>query len=228
MWQHTLTAIRRCIGTRRRRWLVAATLLVGAAVALGAPDRTLAGLSDPAQSLMSVTVPLLGILLVHDLHRSDNRARLTPTLLAAVLVAAGVGALGMLFCATGLAFKASAGAWDHAATIAAGGVLVQVLAQLVGTGMGLLLRSPWAAFPATFLPFAVWLALAPVAEWRWLTPYETARHLSSGQMSTQAWLQWLTVLLIWGVALNAFGAMRHAGRRRPGGASDGLSAPGAA
>ncbi|MFF5234934.1 hypothetical protein [Dactylosporangium sp. NPDC000521] len=216
------------MGTRRRRWLLAATLLMGAATAFGVADRTFAGLSGATQSLMSATVPLLGILLVHDLRHSDLRARLAPTLLAAVVVAGGVGVLGVLFCAAGLAFKASAGAWDHAATIAVGGVLVQILAQLVGTGMGLLLRSPWAAFPATFLPFAVWLALSPVVEWRWLTPYETARHLLSGQMSTQAWLQWLAVLLIWGVALNVFGAVRHAGRSHPGEASDGVGATGAA
>ena len=228
MWRHTLTAVQQCIGTPRRRWLLVATLLVGAATAFGAADRTFAGLSGPAQSVMSATVPLLGILLVHDLRRSDLRTRLAPTLLAAVMVAAGVGVLGVLFCAASLAFKASAGAWDHAATVAVGSVLVQILAQLVGTGMGLLLRSPWAAFPATFLPFAVWLALSPVDEWRWLTPYETARHLLSGQMSTQAWLQWLVVLLVWGVALNAFGAVRHAWRRHPGGASDGLGATGAA
>ena len=127
-----------------------ATLLLGAATAAtlaAAGERTFAALNDPVQSLMSVTVPLLGILLVQDLRRSPGPIRLAPTLLAAVLVAAAVGAFGVTACATALVVTAQ-DPWRHAASIAVGGVLVQMLAQLVGTGTGLLLRSARLAFPA--------------------------------------------------------------------------------
>ncbi|MEV4512272.1 hypothetical protein AB0K00_25320 [Dactylosporangium sp. NPDC049525] len=214
-------ALRRCVGTRARRWLVAGILLLGAAAAaaLGAavapPDRTFAVLSDPVQSLMSVLVPLLGILLVRDLRGAPGEARLAPTLSAAVLVAAAFGAFGAAACAVALAVAPADAAqdpWAHAGVVAVGGVLVQVVAQLIGTGLGLLLRSAPVAFLATFLPLALWLGLGAVDALRpaqdWLTPYEAARHLLSGVMGTVAWLQWLTVVLIWVVGLNAAGAAR--------------------
>ncbi|HEX5997741.1 MAG TPA: hypothetical protein VFY84_21585 [Jiangellales bacterium] len=218
----TLDAIRRSVGTRPRQCLVAITLLLGlsAAVAMTAAvqpdDRTFATLSDPVQSLMSVTVPFLGILLARDLHRAPRAARLTPTLLAATLLAAVIGVFGVMVCAAALAVASSDTAqdpWRHAGTIAVGSVLVQVVAQLVGTGLGLLLRSPVVAFLASIvLPLGLWFVLGGVDVLRpaqaWLTPYATARNLLSGRMSAVAWAQWLVVLLIWCVGLNAAGAGR--------------------
>ncbi|MET7426348.1 hypothetical protein [Dactylosporangium sp. NPDC005555] len=204
--------MRRCVGTWPRRWLVAVTLLLGAASAF-IPDRSFAELSDPVQSLMSVTVPLLGILLIADLRRAPGTG-LVASLPAAVLVAAAIGGYGVLVCAL-----MTGGSWRDTPVVILGGVLVQVLAQLVGTGMALLLRSPWLAFPATFLPFVLWLALDDGSARAWLTPYETARHLLSGHMTQQAWLQWLAVFALWGIALNAAGAAAFAARRRDGGGS---------
>lgn len=215
-------ALRRCAGTRARRWLIAATLLLGVAVAAalgaagGPQDRTFAALSDPVQSLMSALLPLLGILLVRDVRRDPLGAPLGPTLLAAVLVAAAVGLAGAAACAV-----AAAGPhpWRHAALAVVGGVLVQVTAQLVGTGLGLLLRPVPVAFLATFLPLVLWLALGGAGGLReWLTPYATARHLLSGDLDARAWLRVLTVVLLWPVALNAAGALsrRTAGRRSAG------------
>ncbi|MFI6780271.1 hypothetical protein [Micromonospora sp. NPDC050276] len=40
----------------------------------------------------------------------------------------------------------------------------------------------------------------------WLTPFGSVRNLLSGEMSVLRWVQWLCVLLIWGVGLNALGA----------------------
>ncbi len=97
-----------------------------------------------------------------------------------------------------------------------GGVLVQVIAQLVGTGLGLLLRPVPVAFVATFLPLVLWLALGAAGGLReWLTPYATARHLLSGDLDAQAWLRVLTVVLLWPAALNVAGALsRRAAERR--------------
>ncbi|MFJ8582024.1 hypothetical protein [Micromonospora sp. NPDC093277] len=228
----TLSALRRSVGTRTRRFLLALTLLLGllaaAGLALAGPsgDRTFAKLSDAVQSLMSVIVPAFGILLARDLKRASESIRLTPTLLAATLLAAVVGLFGVLVCATALAMATSSAQdpWRHVGTIALGSVLVQVVAQLVGTGLGLLTRRPVIAFVASIaLPLGLWLLLGSVdvlGPAQALTPYASVRHLLSGQMSALNWVQWLAVLLIWGAGLNVLGAARlrrgnHGGRPAP-------------
>nr|BFE77598.1 hypothetical protein GCM10020093_001990 [Planobispora longispora] len=165
---------------------------------------------------MSVTVPFLGALLANDLRRAPRTPRLAPTLLAAALLAAGAGVFGVLACAGALAVASPATAqdpWSHAGTVAAGGVLVQVVAQLVGTGLGLLMRSPVVASLASVaLPLGLWAALGGVDVLRpaqeWLTPYAAAQNLLSGRMSAVMWAQWLVVLLVWGRGLNAAGMAR--------------------
>lgn len=213
----TLAAIGRCLGTRSRRWLVAVILLLGmgAAAALAAAvqpaDRTFTTLSGPVQMLMSVPLPLIGVLSARDLLRAPPAARVTPTLLGAALLAAAVGAFGVLACAATLAMSGTAsGQWGHAGTIAVGSVLVQVVAQLVGTGLGLLLR-PAIAFLATIvLPLGLWFLLDSVdgVHLAWLTPYAAAQDLLTGEMSALAWGRWFVVLLFWGAGLNAVGAAR--------------------
>ncbi len=216
----TLNDLRAAVGTRTRRILLAVTLLLGllaaAALATAGPpgDRTLAKLSEPVQSLMSVIVPAFGILLARDLKRTSGRARLTPTLLAGALLAAVVGLFGFLVCVAAILTAASGAQnpWRHAGTIAIGSVLIQVVAQLVGTGLGLLMRRPAIAFITSIvLPLGLWLLLDAVDVLRpaqALTPYSTVRHLLSGQMSPLNWVQWLAVLLIWGAGLNALGGAR--------------------
>ncbi|MGH8791041.1 MAG: hypothetical protein ACRDXX_00115 [Stackebrandtia sp.] len=216
----TLAAIGRCVETRSRRWLVAITLLLGlapaAALSAGLPpaDRTYAMLSGPVQLLMSVAVPFIGVLLAHDLLRTPP-ARLAPTLLAASSVAAAVGAFGAGVCALAVAVSspgAAADPWNHVAIIAAGSVLVQVVAQLVGVGLGLLIRGTVVACLSTIvLPLGIWLVLGSVDVLRpaqAFTPYAAAQNLLSGEMSAPAWTQWLVVLLLWGAGLNALGTAR--------------------
>jgi hypothetical protein len=235
-----LGAIRRSIGTRRRQWLVVITLMAGlsAAVAMTAAapsaDRTFAMLAGPVQSLMSVTAPFLGVLLAHDLQRMPRSARVTPTLLAATLLAAVVGVFGVLVCAAALVVAPSGTAqdpWHNAGTIAVGSVLVQVVAQLVGTGLGLLLRSSVIAFLASIvLPLGLWFVLGGVDVLRpaqAFTPYATVQNLLSGEMSAVKWAQWLIVLLIWGVGLNAAGAawLKRGGGPTPAPASSASPSP---
>jgi hypothetical protein len=218
----TFVAIGHAVGTRPRRWLFGLTLLAGlltavsVAMGLRPAERTFTALSEPVHSLMSVAVPLLGILLVRDLWRARGRARLIPTLLATTLLAAAIGVFGVLVCAAVVAIKGSGTAdtmWSDAGIIAVGSILVQVVAGLVGTGLALLLRSVVVAFLASIvLPLGLWYLLGAVdilePAQAWLTPYATVRNLLSGEMSAQNWVQWLVVLLIWGVGLNAVGAAR--------------------
>jgi hypothetical protein len=209
-----LDAIRGSVGTRARRWLLALTLLAGlvAAVALTAalapPERTFATIAGPVQSLMSAAVPLIGILLVTDLRRTSGTGVVT-TVLGAVVVAAAVGLVGAGFCAAALAFASSEDPWRHAGAIAAAGVPVQVLAVLVGTGLGMLLPSRLVAFLGTIvLPLGLWFVLRGVNAQAWLTPYAAAANLLSGRMTAVMWAQWLVVFLLWGVGLNVAGAAR--------------------
>lgn len=215
----TVAALRRAAGTRPRRWLVAGTALVGlftavaVAAALPPAELTFATVSDPVQSLMSVLVPLMSCLLVRDLRQAPRAAAVSPTLLAAILFAAVVGVFGVVVCAAALAVAPAADPWQNAATIAAGGVLVQIGAGLVGTGLGMLVRPVSVAFLATIvLPLGLWFVLGVVDVLRpgqaWLTPYATVRNLLSGRMGAVLWAQWLVVLLIWGLGLNVVGAIR--------------------
>ncbi|MGC4869525.1 hypothetical protein ACLQ3B_29245 [Micromonospora sp. DT53] len=224
-------ALRRSLGTRARRWLLVGTLAAGllTAVALAAAaapaDRTFVDLSGAAQSLMSVATPLFGVLLVRDLRRAPVRVPVLPTVLAVVLPAVVVGVVGVLICAATLALTPDDVAdepWRFAGTVAVGSVLVQIGAGLVGTGLGLLLRSVVVAFLATIvLPLGLFALLGAVDALRpalpWLTPLGSARNLLSGEMSVLRWAQWLCVLLIWGVGLNAVGAAVLNRRDRPAG-----------
>lgn len=218
----TLAAARRAAGTRTRRLLIAITVLLGVLAAFftavaGQPaDRTFAGLSNPVQSLMSVTLPFIGVLLARDVVRSPGTVRLAPTLLAGTLLAVAVGAFGVLVCAAALTLgpaTAADGMWDDAVRVAVGGVLVQIVAQLVGTGLGLLLRPAVIACLATIvLPLGLWFLLGSVAVLRpaqaWLTPFAGVQVLLSARMSPWGWAQWLVAALLWGPMMNAVGAAR--------------------
>ena len=133
---------------------------------------------------------------------------LRPALLIAVV--------GVLICAvvTALAPSTAAeGRWANAGMVVLGSLLVQGVAQLVGTGMGLLIRRPILAYAATIvLPLGLWRLCGSVAALQpaqaWLTPLPSVQHLLAGEMSPVRWAQWLTVLAIWGVGLNALGLAR--------------------
>ncbi|MEV5209314.1 hypothetical protein AB0K35_17745 [Micromonospora sp. NPDC053740] len=224
-------ALQRSLGTWTRRWLLVGTLVAGllaavALVAAAAPaDRSFTELSRTVQSLMSVATPLFGILLVRDLRRAPVRLPVLPTVLAVGLPAVVIGVAGVLICAATLALTPADVAddpWRFAGTTAVGGVLVQIAAGLVGTGLGLLLRSVVVAFLATIiLPLGLFTLLGAVDALRpaqpWLTPFGSVRNLFSGQMSALRWVQWLCVLLVWGVGLNAVGTALLHRRDRPAG-----------
>jgi hypothetical protein len=216
-----LRALRRSVETRPRRWLLAGTLLLGIIAAVGVAaaadpaDLALATLSDPTQSLMSVLVPYLGILIARDRGGSSRPIGVVPTLTATVLLAAAIGVFGFLVCAAVLTVGPSGAQdpWHSAGTIALGSVLVQIVAQLLGTGLGLLLRQHVVAFLASIvLPLGLWFLLGALDVLRpaqaWLAPYSSVRNLLSGHMTALTWAQWLVILLIWGIGPNALGAAR--------------------
>jgi hypothetical protein len=141
--------------------------------------------------------------------------------LAALVFAVAVAVCGVALCVSVTAvahFQLPAGQWDHVGTIVLGSLLVQIVAQLTGTGMGRLVRRPVIACLLTIvLPLGLWLILRAVGEIRpaqaWLTPYASAQHLLAGDMNPINWAQWLVMATIWGLGLNLAGGL--AARRFP-------------
>jgi len=207
---------------------VAVTLLLGllgaVAVAAGTPpeERTFAAVAGPAQSLMSIVVPLLGVLATAELRRPSRLVEALRMIADALTPALLIAASGVLICAvvTAVAPSAAAGGrWANAGAVVLGRLLVQGVAQLVGIGMGLVMRRPIVAYAATVvLPLGLWALLGAVAALRparaWLAPFPSVQHLLSGEMNLIRWAQWLTVLALWGVGLNAIGFARTARRLR--------------
>jgi hypothetical protein len=217
--------LRRSVASAGRRWLLVATLLVGVVlavlVAVAAPVPSVAALASPAQLLMSVLVPLTGVLLAHDLTRDPNdRRRGSSVVLAAALYAAAVALVGFVVCVVVAALTPAAviGTPGTVLSAALGGAGLQVTAQLVGTGLGFLVRPTVVAFLGTIiLPLGLWLllgAIGPLAYLQqWLTPFGATPPLLSGAVSVVDVLAWVVVLVLWGGLLNVAGASRF-GRRR--------------
>jgi hypothetical protein len=92
------------------------------------------------------------------------------------------------------------------------GLLVWVVAQLVGTGFGLLLGQPVLACVATIVvPLGLWFVLGLdflAAARPWLTPLASVQRLLAGDMSGLAWPQWTVMALLWVGGLNALGVAR--------------------
>ncbi|HLL66928.1 MAG TPA: hypothetical protein VK453_14500 [Micromonosporaceae bacterium] len=213
--------LRRAIATRGRRWLLAVTLAVGVVAAMGIgtglppASRTFAAYADPVQSAMSVFVPFFGVLLARDLRGRGGTVRLTPSFAGGMLLGAIIGAWGGLLSALAVALMPSTAPdpWRHVGTVAVGGVLIQMIAFLVGMGFGLLLSPPLVACLATIVvPLGLWLLLGSVdvlrAAQAWLTPYPSVRTVLTGQMTALAWIKWAVVVLIWDGGLNAAGVAR--------------------
>ncbi|MDP9795537.1 hypothetical protein J2S43_004049 [Catenuloplanes nepalensis] len=177
-------------------------------VALPADERTFAFVAFGTHMFMSVVLPFHGVLLGRDLLASAGREA-APVLGTAVLIGVVAGLAGDLLAV--LALAAAGGTWAGAGTVLVGGVLVQVVANLTGTGLGALIRPAWVACLATIVvPLGLWallLLVPPLGDW--LTPFPVAGTLLSGDVAAIDWARWTVVALVWGVALNAT-AVRHA------------------
>jgi hypothetical protein len=138
---------------------------------------------EPVQLAISVAVPFCGVLAVTGRHRPGSDRRLVRTLLAAEALAAGCALVGVLVAASATAW--SGGTWPPASRLAllvVGSVLVQLIAQSVGTASGLQVRRPRIAMAATIVvPLGVTVVLRAIDSGgglvRWLTPYGNAQAL---------------------------------------------------
>ncbi len=209
--------LRRAVGSWPRRLLILGAVLLGVGVAATIPasappaERTLLLVLGPVQSAVSILTPLVGIVLVDDLRRTRSGGTVGPTLLAGLVVAAGLALAGVLISVVAVAL--AGGGLTPWGRLTLGSLLVQGVALLTGSGLGLLIRSRVLAFLATIvLPLGLWLLLGSTAALEpargWLTPYESVRRLLGGGMTSASWLQFAVMAAIWGGGLNAWGAAR--------------------
>ncbi|MFI7069879.1 hypothetical protein [Micromonospora sediminicola] len=212
----TTGALRRAAGSRGRRLLLLVTvgtgILATAALLAGLPpaERTAATFAETVHAFVSVPLPFVGVLLAHDLRRAPG-APVLPTLAAATLIAVAAGLAGdaLFVAAPATSGSTASDPWAHVGGLAVAGVLVQVLAQLVGTGLGLLIARPGWACPATIvLPLGAYALLTPLGTARdRLTPYGALQGLLGAVPGGPRWAWWVTAALLWGVSLNAVGAV---------------------
>ncbi|WP_425307447.1 hypothetical protein AADG42_01365 [Ammonicoccus fulvus] len=175
--------------------------------------------SSTSQLLISVPGPFLGALLGCRHRRgnagSDARLLARATGLAVGLAAAGLAASTAVVALT--AAEPGPAHWGRAPEVAAGAVAVQVVAMLTGTGFGLLSGRPILASVLTIAaPMSVLFVLGAVAPdaRAWLTPSPTAQRLVAGDWDRSILGPWLTVVALWGAALNVAG-FSVARRSRP-------------
>ena len=222
------SACRRAVGTRPRQVLtgVALTCALLAVVAVSAKaapeEQTFLATSAISQSILSIFVPFYGVLLISDLgrHQASDGSPWWSSLLATGLFAVVAAVYGLVISAVAVAIVVGAGStaaepdpWRSVGLVLMGSLIMQLLAASVGTGFGLLLQPPIVAELATIVvPLSCWLllGLTPVLiQIRgWTTPFAAVQHLFTGQLSPLNWLQWLVVIVIWGVGLNAIGSIR--------------------
>ena len=225
--------LRKSVSTRVRRWLILASGVVGllsaGLVAFTGPaaDHTFARISFYTQSAISLPLPFVSILLMtQDFGLRPRSAKstsgvssgalITAKLRASMIIAvtAAFGGVLISVLATSAAARApDEGRWEATGMIIFGSVLVQLIAQLIGAGWGLLLGSSALAIAAdVVVPLGLWILTGALPGFQgiqaWLTPFASVRNLLSGQMGVQRWAEVAIIVLVWVVTLNAAGILR--------------------
>lgn len=202
----------------RAGWgIVGAAVLVGlltaVAVAAGSPpeDITVGSVAGPTESVVSIVVPFLGVVLVLRSARPATLCTLGRAVGIALTWAAALAILGMAITVVVVAIVNGGGHWTSLGRLLLGSVLVQLVAQATGTGLGMLTRRPLLACLLTvLLPLGLWSSLGAVVVLQparvWLTPFASVQRLLAVDMDGLAWVQWLVMVSIWGLGLNLVGA----------------------
>jgi hypothetical protein len=228
-----VSELRKSVSTRVCRWLLIASgvggVLSAGLVAFTGPadDHTFATISFYTQSAISLPLPFVSVLLMTQDFGLQPRsatstsgvsrgALIAAKLLASMIIAVTAASGGVLISvlATSAAARAPGdGRWEATGMIILGSVLVQLIAQLIGAGWGLLLASSALAIAAdVVVPLGLWIVTGAVPGLQgiqaWLTPFASVRNLLSGHMGAQQWAQVAIIVLLWVVTLNAAGILR--------------------
>jgi ABC-2 type transport system permease protein len=214
--------LRKAVDTRAGRWLLAVIALVALGTAIltavtgGAGERDLPHVLGDAVQLVSILLPVLGVLLVTS-EWSQHTALTTFTLVprrsriiaaklaAGVLLAAAATVVCVAVSAVVLvaADHGQAGMWQDAGRAIGYAFVFQILNLLLGVGFGLLFRNTPVAVVMYFVIPAAWSILtgaisALTAAGHWLDPSTAWNHLAGGGTVTAAsWGQVATAAAMW-------------------------------
>jgi ABC-2 type transport system permease protein len=213
--------LRKAVDTRAGRWLLVLIGLVAVAGAVitavtgEAGERNLTHVLGDTSQLVSVLLPVLGILLVTS-EWSQHTALTTFTLvprrsrIIAAKMAAGVllAAAATVICVavTAVALVAAdhgqAGLWQDAGRAIGFAFVFQILNLLLGVGFGLLFHSTPVAIVVYFAAPTAWSILtgtvsALAGTGRWLDPSTAWNHLAGGTMTATTWAQVGTSAAVW-------------------------------
>jgi ABC-type transport system involved in multi-copper enzyme maturation permease subunit len=213
--------LRKAVDTRAGRWLLVLIGLVAVAGAVitavtgEAGERNLTHVLGDTSQLVSVLLPVLGILLVTS-EWSQHTALTTFTLVprrsriiaakmaAGVLLAAAATVICVAVTAVVLvaADHGQAGLWQDAGRAIGFAFVFQILNLLLGVGFGMLFHSTPVAIVVYFAAPTAWSILtgtvsALAGTGRWLDPSTAWNHLAGGTMTATTWAQVGTSAAVW-------------------------------
>jgi ABC-type transport system involved in multi-copper enzyme maturation permease subunit len=216
-----LVELRKAVDTRAGRWLLVLIALVAVAGAVivavtgEAQERNLTHVLGDTSQMVSVLLPVLGILLVTS-EWSQRTALTTFTLVprrsriiaaktaAGVALAAAATVVCVAVCAVVLlaADHGRAGMWQDAGQVIGYVLVFQVLNLLLGVAFGLLFRSTPVAIVVYFAAPTAWSILtstvsALAGTGRWLDPSTAWNHLAGGTLTATTWAQVGTAAAAW-------------------------------
>lgn len=235
-WRLTSVELRKAVDTRAGRWLLIASVLLAAAVAIArgvtgaAADRTFADCLELALLPFGILLPVLGILLMTGEWSQrtalatyalvPDRARITwAKVRAGLLIGLGAAVASVAAAAIGNAIGIAVGGADGSWSTSLGDLGQTLAAQelnlLMGVGFGLLLTSPALAIVAFFaLPTAFTILGETVSSLRsvfdWIDPNRAFDPLLNVDVHAGDWPKILVCALLWvGVPLVAGIARTH-------------------
>jgi ABC-2 type transport system permease protein len=213
--------LRKAVDTRAGRWLLVVIALVALGTAIltavtgDAGDRNLPHVLGDAVQLVSILLPVLGVLLVTSewsQHTALTTFTLVPRRSRIIAAKAGAGAL-LAVAATVVCIAVSAvvlvaadhgraGLWHGAGQAIGYAFVYQILNLLLGIGFGMLFRNTPVAVVVYFVAPTAWSILtgaisALAATGRWLDPSTSWNHLAGGTVTATTWAQVATTAAVW-------------------------------
>jgi uncharacterized membrane protein len=210
---------RKAVDTRAGMWLLivtalAAVGLVAITVLAGeAPDSSWGSLFSGTQWVVSLLVPVIGILLVTSEWSQrtalttfslvpDRRRTIIAKIIAATVLALAVVLVCVVLSAIGAAAGSAADPWDLRVVDVGTGAIYQVASMIIGLSFGLVLMSSPLGIVVFFVLPTVWSilgeaisALDKVAEWLDLS--RAMEPLVEGGVSGGEWAKAGTALALW-------------------------------
>ncbi len=226
----TAVELRKAVDTRAGMWLLIVTALVAVAlviltVAVGErPDQTWASLFTGTGWVVSLLVPVIGILLITSEWGQrtalttfslvpDRRRAIAAKLLAGVVLALAVVLVCLVLSLLGAAAGSADDRFELPLADIGTGALYQVASMLIGLAFGLVLMSSPLAIVVYFVLPIVWSilgesigALDGVA--KWLDLSRTMEPLMEGGASGSDWAHAGASLLLWLVVPLVLGLIR--------------------